>query len=124
MTRLTRITIASLYVLAAAWVAFAVQWVFRESTYRVFYGVAGVGFAFCLVVLAVALTRGYRWAKWVTLCFLGANILLTIADQVGLADYIYLVPSVVVFGLMVGVVVRGRSAEASAIRKNNHNERS
>lgn len=98
--RLFRTTITLLYTIAAFWALFALHWLFRGSDYRYFYAVSGVGYAVVLALLARYLNRKLVWAWWVTVIFLGANILLTIADQVGWFDIAYLIPSIAVFVLV------------------------
>lgn len=97
--RLFRATISLIYIIAVFWVLFALHWLFRGSDYRYFYAVSGVGYAVVLTILAFYLNRRQRWAWWATVVFLGINILLTIADQVGVWDLAYLVPSIAVFVL-------------------------
>lgn len=98
--KLFRTTIILMYAIAVFWVLFGIAWLFRDSDYRYFYFINGLGAAILIALFAYFLNKGRKWAWWFTLIFAIVNILLTITDQVGWFDLVYLVPSV---GLLVMV---------------------
>ncbi|MFH1207416.1 MAG: hypothetical protein V1668_02305 [Patescibacteria group bacterium] len=89
-----RLTIILFYLTAVFWVIFAASWLFRDSDYRYFYAVTGLGYAVVLAILAFYLNKKKRAAWWLAVVFAVLNILLTIADQVGWFDLAYLVPAI------------------------------
>jgi hypothetical protein len=98
------------YAIAAAWLVFAIAWMFRPSDYQVMYVTGGLLYAAILAALAYFLGKRRRWAWWLSIIFIGISILITPADQVGWLDITYLVLSVVAFV----VLARYRLAFTSA----------
>jgi len=86
-----------MYLISIFWAIFAVAWLFRDSDYRYFYTVTGLGYAILIAVFAHFLNKRRQWAWWGALTLTGISIILTITDQVGWFDMVYLVPAVVLF---------------------------
>lgn len=89
-------------ILAVAWIIFVVGWLWRGTAYQLIYTVSGLGYAALMIFLAVMLRR--RWAQWLAVIILALNIVLTLTDQVGIIDLVYLLPSLVVFWLLIMVM--------------------
>lgn len=106
--RIFRATIVLMYGTAVFWVIFAMLWLFRNSDYRYFYFVSGVGYAIFIAILAYLLNKRRPWAWWLTFVFACLNILLTFADQVGWFDLAYLVPAISLL-VMLGFAKRSLS---------------
>ena len=98
-----RFLIILMYLITLFWVVFAIVWLFRDSDYRYFYAVTGFGYAVVMAILAYYLNKRQRWARWGALIMSAINIILTITDQVGWFDLAYLVPSVVLFVLLLTI---------------------
>lgn len=90
-----------MYLISIFWIIFAVHWLFRDSDYRYFYAITGLGYAIVLAILAFYLNKKQRWAWWGAVILTGLSIILTITDQVGWFDLAYLVPAVVLFFLLL-----------------------
>ena len=99
--KLFRATIWFLYAVALFWVAFGVMWLFRDSDYRYFYFIMAIGNAIVLALIAYFLNRKFPTARIVGLFVTGANIVLTVMDQVGWFDFAYLIPVVALFILLL-----------------------
>lgn len=95
-----RATIRLMYAIAFFWVLFGFFWLTRDSDYRFFYFVSGLGYAFVIAACAYYLNKKQVVAWWTSLAFLTVNIVLTIADEFGWFDFAYLIPSVMLFGLL------------------------
>ncbi len=100
--KLFKTTIIFLYLIAAFWVAFGALWLFRESDYRWFYAIGAFSNAIVLSLLTYFMSRGRRWAYWLLVILLAANVILTIMDQVGWFDLAYLVPAIAALVLTIG----------------------
>lgn len=98
-----RITVILMYLIALFWIGFSVIWFFRGSDYRYFYGITGILFAAGQAILAYLLNKKLRWVWWASVVLAGITILLTLADQVGWADLIFLTPAVVMFVMLIVV---------------------
>jgi len=98
--KLLKITVNAIYVVAGFWAVFGIYWLLTDSVYRYFYFVNGWMFAMILVWLGYNLAKRKEWAFWISLLILFVNIILTITDQMGWFDYIYLVPSLGLFILV------------------------
>lgn len=96
-----RIVIIFMYVVAIFWIVFGIGWLFRDSDYRYFYFAMAWGNAMVLAILAYFLSRRRVWAWWMSAIVMGANIILTITDQVGWFDLAYLIPALVLFILLL-----------------------
>jgi hypothetical protein len=110
--KILRATIVLMYGTAVFWVIFATLWLFRDSDYRFFYFVSGVGYAIFIAILAYLLNKRRLWAWWLTVIFACLNIILTFADQVGWFDFAYLVPAI---GLLVMLVMAKRSIFSTSV---------
>lgn len=97
-----RITILLMYLIALFWVGFSVVWLFRDSDYRYFYGIAGFIFAIGQAVLAYLLSKKYKWVWWLCVVLAVITVIITLMDQVGWADLIFFVPAV---GMLVMLIV-------------------
>jgi len=104
--KILRATIVLMYGTAVFWVIFATLWLFRDSDYRFFYFVSGVGYAIFIAILAYLLNKRRLWAWWLAFIFACLNILLTFADQIGWFDLAYFVPAI---GLLVMLGLSKRS---------------
>lgn len=100
--KLSKATIIFLYCIAAFWIAFGVLWLFRESDYRWFYATGAFSNAIVLAILTYLMSRSRRWAYWLLVLLLAANVILTIMDQVGWFDLAYLVPAIAALVLTIG----------------------
>ena len=100
-SKLLTITTQLFYAISVFWVIFAFIWLFRDSDYRYFYFVNGLVYAMILAFLGFNLAKKKLWAFWISIIILGLNILLTITDQMGWFDFIYLIPAVGLFVLVI-----------------------
>lgn len=96
-----RFLIILMYLISLFWLAFAATWLFRDSDYRYFYAINGLGYAVILAIFAFYLNKKQRWAWWGAVIFTGISIILTIFDQVGWFDLAYLVPAVVLLIMLL-----------------------
>lgn len=94
---LFRVTIWYFYGIAIFWVVFSIYWLFRDSDYQYYFAVFGFGNAVVLAALGYYLNRRMKWARWGALVALGVNILLTITDQMGWFDFLYLFSAMALF---------------------------
>ena len=89
--------ITELYLFAFFWVFFAVAWFFRDSDYRYFYSALGMGYALVLLLLSLFIAKRRFWAWRMTTFLVGLGILVSIFDQIGWIDVIYLFFTSIVF---------------------------
>lgn len=99
--KLLKITVYGLYTIAGFWTLFAFYWLFADKDFKYFYFVNGLIFAMILVWLGYYLAQRKEWAFWGSLFILFINIILTITDQMGWFDFIYLVPAIGLFVLVI-----------------------
>jgi len=100
-----RILTSCLYLFAFFWLVFAVVWFFRSSTYRYFYSITGAGYASTLFFLTYFIGKKRLWAWWVATFVVGFGVIVSIFDQIGWMDIVY-----IIFSLMVFVVLlKGQS---------------
>jgi lysylphosphatidylglycerol synthetase-like protein (DUF2156 family) len=78
-----------------------VVWLSRDSDYKFLYGITGIVFAIGQAALAYLLSKKQRWVWRVSIILAGITILITLADQVGWADLIFLTPAVVMFVMLI-----------------------
>jgi len=79
------------------------MWLFRESDYRWFYFTGAIGNAVLLTMLTYLMSRGSKLAYWLLVCLMVANIILTLADQIGWFDIAYLLPAIAVLIMLLRV---------------------
>lgn len=87
------------------WMAFAIIWFLRSSSYRYFYSIAGVGYAITLFSLTYFIGKGRLWAWRATVVLVGFGTIAGFFDQIGWMDIVYIVFSFAVFI----VLLKGRS---------------
>lgn len=87
---------------AAIWVLLGALFLSRTANQMVWM-ISILMFVNAAIMLAfgLAVGRGGRLVYWATLAFLGANILLTVTDQVGFADLITLLIDLALLVLLV-----------------------
>ncbi len=98
--KLLKITVYAFYTIAGFWTLFGFFWLFIDKDYKYFYFVNGLMFAMILVWLGFYLGKKKEWAFWLALLITFVNIILTITDQVGWFDIIYLIPAIGLFILV------------------------
>ncbi len=111
-----RLAIGVIYAIAVLWLVFAMFWLFRDSAYRYFYAVSAIGNGLVLAVLAYLIYKRRMWAWWTAIIIMCVNIILTITDQVGVFDFVYLVPASSLFVLLLSI----RSSVNQPLTKNTH----
>lgn len=94
----------ALRLFACFWIVFAVAWFLRDSPYRYLYTALGTGYALALFLLARLMEGKRVWAWWVTALLVGFGILISVFDEVGWADVLYLLFS----GAVFFTLLRGR----------------
>lgn len=101
--KLFRSTKILLHFIASFWLVFGALWLFRESDYRWFYATGAFSNAIVLTMLTWLMSRGRRWAYWLLVTLLAANVILTVTDQIGWFDLAYLIPAIAALVMVVKV---------------------
>ena len=97
------------------WVYFAVQFTVAHFEAHVIYNVISALMildAIAFITIAFLYDKA-RWLKFITALFLAGNLVLTVTDQMGLADYIVLVLNIISIILLVWVFIQ----QSKRIRK-------
>lgn len=93
-------TVIAIYLFASFWAMFAFLWFFRDSTYHILYTIVGLFYAIVLSVSAYFLGKKHLWAWWVAIILVGFSILISLLDEIGIVDIVFLLGASGLFALL------------------------